>query len=612
MRAMANDRIAHDAFYRFVRVDDVDATARALRELTQGLTGSVWVAPDGINGSVAGPASALDTFRTRLTSDPRLGGRLAGLSFRRSAAVTPPFQRMRVHCRSEIVPLGVDDVDAVGHRRAVASPAQWRELLDDPGVVVIDNRNRFEVRLGRFRNAVDPGVDHFRELPAYLDAQLPRWQAEGKRVAMYCTGGIRCEKTSAWLAQRGVTVLELDGGILNYFEQMPDAARDWIGECFVFDNRVALDSRLSETETTAAQVYGGDARDAWRLERARRLEAHDEPESTDSATAVRANRPSKTLRRGVPSSPLPTRDGVGPSVVALPPGAWRTVGEFLSDRFPDVAPTEWKRRMERGEVVDQHGCAVSLMDAYRVSSRLHYYRHIDDEPPSAEPEVLVFQDDRLVVADKPPFMPVTPGGQHLHETLLVRLKRRTGIDTLAPVHRLDRETSGLVVFTVQPSTRGVYQALFANRQVSKIYEAWAPWRADLTFPMQRRSRIVQDEHFLRMREEAGEPNSDTLIEVLAVHGDWARYRLQPTTGRTHQLRVHCGALGMPIAGDRMYPTLLPARTDDPTQPLQLLARSLTFVDPITGEPRQFESTRSLSPTPPTSAKPATRSTTPRG
>jgi tRNA pseudouridine32 synthase/23S rRNA pseudouridine746 synthase len=596
---MANDRIAHDAFYRFVQVGDVEATAHTLRDLAKGLTGSVWVAPEGINGSVAGAAGALDAFRTRLTGDPRLGGRLEGLTFRRSAAVTPPFQRMKVHCRSEIVPLGVDGVDPVGHRRAVASPAQWRELLDDPNVVVIDNRNRFEVRLGRFRNAVDPGVDHFRELPAYLDARLPQWQAEGKRVAMYCTGGIRCEKTSAWLAQRGITVLELEGGILNYLDQMPDASHDWIGECFVFDNRVALDARLNETPTTAMQVYGSDARDAWRLERARRLEANEA--SVSAGCAIRRSddgASGKPARRGTRPSPLPTVNGVGPSVVALPPGRWRTVGDFLADRFPAVAPDEWMRRMDRGEVLDERGAAVSSADPYRVSRRLHYYRSIDDEPTSAESESLVFQDDWMVVADKPPFMAVTPGGQHLHETLLVRLRHRTGIDALAPVHRLDRETSGLVVFTVQPSTRGVYQALFANRRVTKIYEAWAPWRPDLSFPLRRRSRIVQDEHFLRMREEEGDPNSDTLIEVLEVDGEWARYRLQPTTGRTHQLRVHCASLGMPIAGDRIYPALLPAGTDDPTRPLQLLAKSLSFVDPITGKERQFESIRWLSPTPP--------------
>jgi tRNA pseudouridine32 synthase/23S rRNA pseudouridine746 synthase len=206
---------------------------------------------------------------------------------------------------------------------------------------------------------------------------------------------------------------------------------------------------------------------------------------------------------------------------------------------------------------------------------------------------VLFQDDLLVVADKPHFLPVTPGGRHLQETLLVRLKRRLGIDTLAPLHRLDRETAGVVVFAVKPETRGAYQALFAQRQVTKHYEAIAPWRPDLTFPLTHRSRLVQDDHFLRMREVPGEANAETLIEVLVVQGDVARYRLTPLTGRTHQLRVHCAALGMPIVGDRMYPTLLAADTDDHAQPLRLLARSIGFVDPISGEARRFDSSRHL-------------------
>jgi UPF0176 protein len=143
-------------------------------------------------------------------------------------------------------------------------------------VVVIDNRNHFEVRLGRFRNAVDPLVRNFSEFRSYIYPQLPLWQAEGKQLAMYCTGGIRCEKTSAWLEQRGVEVLQLEGGILNYLARMPDAELDWAGECFVFDNRIALDTRLQETATTAAQVYADDAHESWRLQRALRLEASAE------------------------------------------------------------------------------------------------------------------------------------------------------------------------------------------------------------------------------------------------------------------------------------------------------------------------------------------------
>ena len=304
-------------------------------------------------------------------------------------------------------------------------------------------------------------------------------------------------------------------------------------------------------------------------------------------------------RAMAPSRPLPTRDGVGPSCVALTPGPWSTVADFLVERFPAVSAQTWRARMQRGELVDELGAAIAPQQPYRAGIRLYYYRSIDDEPHVPFDEVVLFQDDLLVVADKPPFLPVTPGGRYLQETLLVRLKRRLGIDTLAPVHRLDRETAGVVVFAVQPDTRGAYQTLFAQRQVTKHYEAIAPWRPDLGFPLTHRSRLVQDGHFLRMREAPGEPNSETQLEVLDVNGDRARYRLTPLTGRTHQLRVHCAALGMPIFGDRMYPTLLPVDTDDHERPLQLLARSIAFVDPVSGEQRCFSSARALAPPHPT-------------
>ena len=285
---MPSSDILHDAFYKFIDIADVEGTASTLRELTAELTGSVLVAAEGINGTLAGSAAALDAFRVALASDPRLEGRFSGIAFKRSPCVSPPFQRMKVHSRSEMLPLGVDGVNAVGHIGHQVTPQQWRALLDDPNVVVIDNRNHFEVRLGRFRNAVDPMVRNFRDFPAYIEAQLPTWQAEGKQVAMYCTGGIRCEKTSAWLHQRGVPVLQLEGGILNYFTQMPDAERDWDGECFVFDNRIALDTRLRETGTTAEQVYADDPDEAWRLRRARQLAGAVEADEDSSGSEKRS------------------------------------------------------------------------------------------------------------------------------------------------------------------------------------------------------------------------------------------------------------------------------------------------------------------------------------
>jgi UPF0176 protein len=289
--------IFHDAFYRFVQVDDVEAIAAVLRELTSALHGSVLLASEGINGTVAGSAAALDGFRAALSNDPRLDGRFIGIAYRRSPCTTPPFQKMKVHHRAEILPLGVARVNAIGHSGLQVPPEQWRALLADPNVVVIDNRNHFEVRLGRFKNAVDPLVHHFRDFPHYIETQLPVWQAEGKQIAMYCTGGIRCEKTSAWLHARGVPVWQLQGGILNYFAEVADAERDWEGECFVFDNRIALDTRLHETGTTAEQVYAGDPDDAWRLLRAQRLaRGPGADHAADSTSDIAAHAPAMKPR----------------------------------------------------------------------------------------------------------------------------------------------------------------------------------------------------------------------------------------------------------------------------------------------------------------------------
>ena len=314
--------------------------------------------------------------------------------------------------------------------------------------------------------------------------------------------------------------------------------------------------------------------------------------------------PSPTRRQPRPV-PLPTKDGVGPSCVALPPGPWPTIADFLAERFPAIAAATWQARMQQGELVDERGQLVTPGQPYRHGTRLYYYRSITDEPRVPFDEVLLYQDDQLVAVDKPHFLPVTPGGRYLQETLLVRLKRRLGLPALTPLHRLDRETAGVVLFSVRPDTRGAYQALFAQRQVHKHYEAIAPWRPELNFPLTRRSRLVQDVHFLRMREAEGEPNTETQFDVLEVQGHWARYRLTPITGRTHQLRVHCAALGLPICGDRIYPQLLPADTDDHAQPLQLLARSIAFVDPCTGGVRRFDSQQTLQPLPHSPPLPAT-------
>jgi UPF0176 protein len=281
-------KVYHIAFYKFARLSQPDTVVERLRTLTQELLGSILVAQEGINGMLAGSAVQLDAFEAAVQADDAadavLRGAFKGMVFKRTVCNTQPFKRMKVHLKREIVPLGVDGVDAPGRIDEIHAndvpPKEWRELIKRDDVVLLDNRNSFEWRLGRFEGAIDPGVINFRDFPEYVKAHADEWKREGKTVAMYCTGGIRCEKSSVWMQDMGLKVAQLQGGILNYFKEMPDAEKDWQGECFVFDNRVALDTRLQETQTSVNDVYSdqdlldaAQAQDArWRLARAKRLD----------------------------------------------------------------------------------------------------------------------------------------------------------------------------------------------------------------------------------------------------------------------------------------------------------------------------------------------------
>ena len=275
MSEPSSSSLLHSAFYRFATVADPVATADAVRVLARDLTGSIVLANEGINGTVAGTSEAIAGFEAALQSPALVDGALQGMSFKHSACTTPPFGRLKISVKPEIVALGLPDAGASPdeHDASHLSPAAWRELLARDDVVLLDNRNHFEVRLGRFRGAVDPQVHNFRDFVAWVQAHAPAWRAANRPVAMYCTGGIRCDKTAPWLRELGLEVLQLDGGVLNYFQQLPDAQRDWDGECFVFDNRVALDTGLRETATTPQQVFDPSHPDeAWRLQRALRLD----------------------------------------------------------------------------------------------------------------------------------------------------------------------------------------------------------------------------------------------------------------------------------------------------------------------------------------------------
>jgi tRNA pseudouridine32 synthase/23S rRNA pseudouridine746 synthase len=297
-------------------------------------------------------------------------------------------------------------------------------------------------------------------------------------------------------------------------------------------------------------------------------------------------------------SPLPLVDGVAPSRQTLPAGAWETVLDFLAERHPLVGADRWAARMRRGEVVDEKGLRLTPSSPYRAGALVFYYREPEEEPRVPFEAFILHRDERLLVADKPHFLPVVPAGRFLRETLLVRLRRMTGADGLAPVHRIDRETAGLVVFSLDPATRGAYASLFQRREVSKVYHALAhaaPVEAPPELPAVRRSRIVAGEPFFRMKEVEGEPNSETRVRLLAREpGGAALYEARPLTGRKHQVRLHLSALGIPVVNDRLYPEVLPPRApEDFSAPLKLLAKSVSFRDPLTGRERHFESGRGL-------------------
>lgn len=292
---------------------------------------------------------------------------------------------------------------------------------------------------------------------------------------------------------------------------------------------------------------------------------------------------------------IPTRRGVGPTGVFLPAGPWPTVLDFLVERMPNISREAWTERLRSQSVLNAAGHPVTFTQPYTPHTRVFYYRHIEDEPQLPEQAGIVFEDDHLLVADKPHFMPVTPAGRYVQQSLLVQLKNLTGNDELVTLHRIDRETAGLVLLGKRRADRDAYHALFRHQHIHKTYHAVAPFRAELTWPRTHTSRLVAGEPFFRMQEVPGDANSETRISLLRTDGFRALYQLEPVSGKRHQLRVHMLALGLPLEGDLFYPEVLSRQEapEDPSQALQLLAQRIAFTDPVTGSERVFESRRSL-------------------
>ena len=303
------------------------------------------------------------------------------------------------------------------------------------------------------------------------------------------------------------------------------------------------------------------------------------------------------MRLAIALRDLPARDGVGASRVVIPPGQWACVMDFLVARFPHISAEDWQQRLAQGLVLGDEGQPLQADTPAIDGGWLYYYRAVESETAIPFRHQVLYRDAHLLVVDKPHFLPVIPSGKYLQHTLLLRLKQSVDVPDLVPIHRIDRDTAGLVLFSLQAASRDAYSALFRERRVEKTYEAIAPFDAALAMPQRRESRIRVGAHFMQQAEVPGPVNAITDIDVLEVCGPWARYRLRPLSGQRHQLRVHMLALGLPILNDGMYPQLTPEGSSDTSKPLQLLAKSLVFEDPLSGRRMAFESQLRLLPLP---------------
>lgn len=285
-----------------------------------------------------------------------------------------------------------------------------------------------------------------------------------------------------------------------------------------------------------------------------------------------------------------------PSAITLPsaPLPYPSILDFLIRTFPHVAADRWAERLHAGKILDDRDRPIAADTPYAAGLRLRYFREVRDEPAIPFAEHIVFQNDEILVADKPHFLPVVPGGRYVNECLEQRLRERTGVAELVPLHRIDRDTAGLVLCSLNPQTRGKYHALFAEGRIEKTYRALAEvrepqhqneWRVE--------NRLVRGDPPFRMKTVPGLVNARSIIKLVDVHGDRGRFELHPLTGKTHQLRLHMSGLGFGIVNDRYYPELQTERADDFARPLQLIAARLRFRDPLSRHELDFESDRRL-------------------
>ncbi len=588
-----NDTFVNISAYKFVPIADPAAVKSDLLPLCRSLDlkGTILVSLEGINMFVAGKRNAIDRYLEHLKNYPDFDG----LPVKESFSTHQPFSRMLVRLKKEIISMGVESIKPAVRTSPKLQAAELKRWLDDgKDITLLDVRNDYEVEVGTFQSAVPIGVDHFRKFPQAIQT-LPA-DAKKKPVVMFCTGGIRCEKAGPLMQEQGFEqVYQLDGGILRYFEEV--GGDHYSGDCFVFDKRVAVDPTLAETD--AQQCYACQRVLTIEDQRSDRYHPpHSCPycfQTPEQKRAAAAERRTTALRAAIDPLPgLVAYDNIRPMNVPLRFDR-KPVLEFLVAMHANLDETFWRQRIDDGRITYKNQ-PISPSTIIRSGWRIEHLTPQAIEPPVNPNVAIVYEDDALVVVNKPAPLPMHPCGRFNRNTLGYFLGLVYNEHQLRQTHRLDANTTGVVIYATKKRHARFISPQFQQSIVEKTYLARVVGdckhdKFECDQPISIQPAIAGT------RTVSSEGRSAlTTFEVIERFGDGTALVIcRPKTGRTNQIRLHLSHMGLPIQGDRAYHR---SSTDQTTQtltvsdpPMCLHAWKIKLVHPETNQPVEFEAAR---------------------
>lgn len=583
------------AAYRFASLDNLKDLRERLQARCKALNlrGTILLSTEGINLFIAGLRPDMEALLAILRALPGM----ADLPVKESLSAEQPFRRMLVRIKKEIITFGVEGIDPAQKPSPKLLPRELKQWLDEGRpVTLLDTRNDYEVKLGTFRGAIVPGIDHFRQFPEAVKKLPP--SLKDQPVVMFCTGGIRCEKAGPFMEREGFNhIYQLDGGILKYFEDCGGAHYD--GECFVFDQRVGVDATLEESDT--AQCFHCRASltpedmDSPRYQVAVSCPHCWQP-PVEKMSEVIARRHEKLRQVTTPLPGSIPHENFRPVTV---PTAFhgQTLRAFVTGCFPHIPADLWDKALNEGDILGPDQRETPAEPGRRVQRGEHYHHR---QRASVEPDVnpgvrILFEDEAILVLHKPAPLPMHPGGRFSRNTLQSFLNAVYFSQRPRPAHRLDANTSGLVVVSRTRHAAGLLQPQFARREVEKRYLARVIGHPpEDHFRCEAAIRAAPGKLGSRGIEEATGQDALTDFTVLSRREEdgTALLEARPFTGRTNQIRLHLRHLGFPICGDQTYVAdgeLATAQTlPVGAPPLCLHAWKLKFAHPFTGEAMAFE------------------------